>query len=97
RLRFPDRAQKADIDLARLRVRAALDARASANAFIQYNSTTDRVGVNFRLRYNFSEGTDLWIVYDEALATDRDDPTGLRLPLSASRTLVVKYTRTLTL
>ncbi|MCI0436494.1 MAG: carbohydrate binding family 9 domain-containing protein, partial [Gemmatimonadetes bacterium] len=33
RLRFPDRAQKADIDLARLRVRAALDARASANAF----------------------------------------------------------------
>lgn len=95
RLRFDERGQKADIDLARLRVRAALDARASANAFVQYNSTTDRVALNFRARYNFAEGTDLWLVYDEALSTDRDDPTGLRLPASASRTLVLKYTRTL--
>ncbi len=95
RLRFGERHEKADIDVARLRVRGALDARASANAFVQYNSTTDRVGLNFRFRYNFAEGTDLWLVYDEALATERDDPTGLRLPFSASRTLVLKYTRTL--
>ncbi|MGE0554273.1 MAG: DUF5916 domain-containing protein [Gemmatimonadales bacterium] len=94
RLRFDARGEKADIDLARLRIRAAVDSRASGTAFLQYNSTTDRVGLNFRFRYNFAEGTDLWLVYDEALVTERDDPTGLRLPLSASRTLVAKYTRT---
>ena len=95
RLRFGDRDDRANIHLARLRIRTALDSRASANAFVQFNSTTDRLAVNVRLRYNFSEGTDLWLVYDESLATDRTDPTiEPRLPLSAARTLVVKYTRT---
>jgi hypothetical protein len=96
RLRFPDRGQADDIHLVRLQVRAALDARASANAFVQYNSTTDRVDLNLRLRYNFTEGTDLWLVYDEGLVTDRLDlPRTLRQPLSASRTLILKCTYTL--
>jgi Domain of unknown function (DUF5916) len=94
-LRFNDRDTGADIHLARLRLRAALDARASGNALIQYNSTTDRLAFNFRLRYNFAEGTDLWLVYDETLATDRlVSDTGLRDPLSASRALVLKYSHT---
>lgn len=97
RLRFDDRGDGADIHVANLRVRGALDARASATALIQYSTTTDRVGINLRARYNFSEGTDLWLVYDEALATEREDPTGLRLPLSTARALVLKYTRTLRL
>jgi hypothetical protein len=96
RLRFDDRGQAADIHLARIRLRGALDARASGNAFIQYNSTTDRLGLSFRLRYNFSEGTDLWLVYDEALATERfENDLGVRLPLSASRALMLKYSHTL--
>ena len=96
RLRFADRDEGADIQLARVRVRTALDARASANVFVQYNSTTDRVGLNARLRYNFAEGTDLWLAYDEALTTERHlDPLQPLLPLSASRTFVVKYSRTL--
>jgi hypothetical protein len=96
RLRFGDRDTGADIHLARLRLRAALDARASGNALVQYNSTTDRLAFNFRLRYNFAEGTDLWLVYDETLATERflnDD--GVRNPLSASRAFVLKYSHTL--
>jgi hypothetical protein len=94
-LRFDDRDEKADIHLARLRVGATLDARASANAFVQYNSTTQRVNVNVRARYNFSEGTDLWVVYDEGLATDLlPDPGAPRLPRSMSRSLLVKYTHT---
>jgi hypothetical protein len=96
RLRFADRGEADDIHLARLQVRAALDSRASANAFVQYNSTTDRVDLNLRLRYNFSEGTDLWLVYDEGLATDRLDLPGmLRQPLSSSRALILKCTYTL--
>jgi hypothetical protein len=94
-LRFDDRDQGTDIHLARLRVRAAANARASGNAFLQYNSTTDRLALSFRLRYNFAEGTDLWLVYDESLATDRPvDPDGLRPPLSTARSLIVKYTHT---
>jgi hypothetical protein len=96
RLRFADRNQQDDIHLARLQVRAALDVRASANAFVQYNSTTDRVDLNLRLRYNLTEGTDLWLVYDEGLVTDRLElPGTLRQPLSASRALILKCTYTL--
>jgi hypothetical protein len=94
-LRFDDRDQGADIHLGRLRVRTALDAHASGNVFLQYNSTSDRLDLNLRLRYNFAEGTDLWLVWDEGLSTDRlRDPTGPRLPLSMSRTFLIKYTYT---
>jgi hypothetical protein len=62
---------------------------------VQYNSTTQRVNVNLRARYNFSEGTDLWIVYDEGLATDRlPEPEEPRLPFSMSRSVMLKYTHT---
>jgi hypothetical protein len=98
RLRFPVRDEKADIHLMQFRIRTALDVRASANAFIQYNSTTDRLDVNVRLRYNVKEGTDVWIVYNEGLDTDRA-PTRAGLPpdpLSTSRAVIVKYTHTFT-
>jgi hypothetical protein len=94
-LRFGQRDQSADIHLARLRVRTALDAKASGNAFVQYNSTTDGVDLNLRLRYNFAEGTDLWVVYNEGLATDRDDdPLLPELPLSTARAFILKFSRT---
>lgn len=98
RLRFPIRRERADIQLVGFRIRTALDVRASANAFIQYNSTTDRLDCNVRLRYNVREGTDLWIVYNESLDTDRrsalfDRPAD---PLSLARALIVKYTHTFT-
>jgi hypothetical protein len=95
RLRFEERSQATDIHLARVRIRSALDSRASGNAFIQYNSTTDRLDLNLRLRYNFAEGRDLWLVFNEGLVTERlPDPTSARLPLSMSRTLILKYTHT---
>ncbi|MFN2566345.1 MAG: DUF5916 domain-containing protein [Gemmatimonadaceae bacterium] len=96
-LRFPERDQAIDIYVARLRVRAALDARASGNAFVQFNSTTGALDVNLRLRYAFAEGTDLWLVYNEGLDTDRPDAiVGVpRSPVSLSRALIVKYTHTL--
>jgi hypothetical protein len=98
RLRFPVRDEKADIHLVRLRIRGALDVRASGNGFIQYNSTTDRLDFNVRLRYNLSEGTDLWVVYNEGLDTRRA-PSSLGRPadpLALSRALIVKYSHTLT-
>ena len=96
RLRFPVRSEEVDIHLARLRVRTALDARASGNAFVQYNSTTRRLDVNVRLRYTFAEGTDLWLVYNEGLDTERALITSgaSPSPLSLSRALILKYSHT---
>ena len=97
RLRFDSRGQKDTIQLLGLRVRTALNTRASGNAFIQFNSTSQRVDVNVRLRYNVAEGTDLWLVYNEGLDAERDRPgLGLPLsPLSLSRAFIVKYSHTL--
>lgn len=95
RLRFQERGESDDIHLAGLQVRAALDAKASANAFVQWNSTTQQVNANIRFRYNFAEGTDVWLVYDEGLLTDRTrEPGAVPLPLSFSRTLLLKCTYT---
>ena len=94
-LRFSSRNQFENIHLLRLRVRTALDARASGNAFVQYNSTTDRIDFNVRLRYAVAEGTDFWLVYNEGLDTDRAPLQQEQLnPLSLSRALVLKYTHT---
>jgi hypothetical protein len=96
-LRFPARRQSANLHLLRLRVRTAVDARASGNAFVQYNSTTDRLDFNVRLRYAIAEGTDLWLVYNEGLDTDRDRDILQQdrfTPLSTSRALILKYTHT---
>lgn len=95
RLRFDDRGQGDDIHIGRLRLRSALNARASGNAFVQYNSTTDRLDFNVRLRYAFAEGTDLWLVYNEGLDTERTNNfDGLRTPLSRARSVIIKYTHT---
>jgi hypothetical protein len=95
-LRFGIRNEAANIHLARVRVRTALDARASGNAFVQYNSTSGRLDFNVRLRYAVGEGTDLWLVYNEGLDVEREaDRLSNRVaPLSLSRAFIVKYTHT---
>ncbi len=93
RVRFPDRDEQFSGDIFRLRARASLNTHLSANTFVQYNSASDAVGVNVRLRYNFREGNDLYLVYNEALNTDRNRETPF-LPLTDTRTILVKYTYT---
>jgi hypothetical protein len=95
RIRFDERGQAFDANLLRLTLRAALDTHLSLNLFAQYNSLTDQVATNARLRYNFREGQDLWLVWNEGLNVDRD-PLGVpRLPRSQARALSLKYTHTL--
>ena len=90
---FPDRNQAFTVHVPRIRIQAALDTKLSASAFVQYNSAADLVTPNVRIRYNFREGNDLWLVYNEGMNTDRDvaDP---RLPLTDTRTVLLKYTYT---
>jgi hypothetical protein len=94
RLRFPERDQRTDIQLVRLRMRVAKDARASGNALVQFNSTADRLDFNLRLRYALAEGTDLWLVYNEGLDTERTRDLGVLSPSSLARTMILKYTHT---
>lgn len=95
RIRFDDRGLAFDSNLLRLTVRAALDTHLSVSTFAQYNSLTDRITTNARLRYNFREGQDLWLVWNEGLNLERDVLGVPRLPRSNARTLTMKYTHTL--
>ncbi len=93
RIRFPERNQGFDSHLARLRIGTALNTELSTNAFLQFRSATNTVSANIRFRYNFREGNDLWIVYNEGLNTDRHRLTPA-LPFTDTRTILVKYTYT---
>jgi hypothetical protein len=92
---FDERGQKLRIHLAGIKPRFMFSNALSATLFVQYNSDSDEVVTNFRIRYNPKEGTDLYIVYNDNINTDRylDIPT---LPLHSVQSLVVKYTYTFT-
>jgi len=92
-IRFPDRDLSVDVHLMRLRVRVAYDTRFSLSTYWQYNSVEDVASLNARLRYNVRDGTDLWIVYNEGLNTDRLSRTPVP-PVSQGRAVMVKYTHT---
>lgn len=94
RIRFDERGQAFDSHLLRLTARAALDTHLSFDLFTQFNSLTDVISSNARLRYQFREGQDLWLVWNEGLNLERDVLGVPRLPLSQARTLSVKYTHT---
>ncbi|MGH1366921.1 MAG: DUF5916 domain-containing protein, partial [Calditrichia bacterium] len=93
-IRFPDRDQEFNAHLPRIRIQAALDRHFSASSFVQYNSQIDRVSINTRLRYHVNEGRDLWIVYNEGLNSNRPRNQSPRLPVTDSRTVLLKYTHT---
>lgn len=79
--------------LARLRINLALNTEVSLQSFIQYNSLQDVIGINTRFRYNFSEGNDLYFVYNENVNTDRYREFPI-LPFSSNRVFLLKYTYT---
>lgn len=89
-------AGRSDVLISRLRVGTALSRTLSAQALVQYNSSGKVVAPNIRIRYNPKEGSDLFIVYNEAMNTDLlpGDPELPRLPRSQFRALQLKYTYT---
>ncbi len=98
-VRFPDRDQEFNAHVLRFRTQFALNTKASLNAFVQYSSASDLITTNIRLRYNFREGNDLWLVYNEGTNTDRyrefdlDDNRPI-LPRRENRLFLLKYTYT---
>lgn len=96
RLRFEERGESFNPDVLRFRLDAALDARLSGSAFLQYNTAARLVVPNVRMRYRLAEGRDFYLVYTERLNTDRDrlGAAGERFPLSQARAFVLKYSHT---
>jgi len=92
-VRFPDRDQNFLAHVAQVRTQVALDKQVSTNAFLQYNSAASLATINVRFRYNFGEGNDLWVVYNESFNRNRDRVTPT-LPWTDARSLLVKYTYT---
>jgi len=95
-VRFDDRNQGFTAHIMRLRTAVRLDTKISSDALIQYSSEANSVTVNLRLRYNPREGTDLYLVWNEGLVTDRFSFDPVR-PQSDLRTILLKYSHTLTL
>jgi len=93
-IRFPDRDLSLNVHLLRLRMRIAYDPRLSLSTFWQYNGVEDVASLNARLRFNVRDGTDLWIVYNESVNTERYSKMPLP-PVSRGRAVMVKYTHTL--
>ncbi|MCG8467242.1 MAG: DUF5916 domain-containing protein, partial [Gemmatimonadetes bacterium] len=93
RFRFDD--ENLSTHLARLRLNFALNTSLSLSTFGQYNSVLDQSSINARLRYHFREGTDLWLVYNEGFNLERENGSDPDLPVSAGRSLFVKYSQAL--
>ena len=96
RVQFYHRNEGFDAHVFRMRLALAIDRRLSGASFIQYNSAVDAVNLNVRVRYNFRERNDLWLIYSEGLNTDRYSLSP-RSPLSAERHFLLKYTYTFAL
>jgi hypothetical protein len=93
RVMFPDRDQQFTAHIARLRILAMLSIKFSATAFIQYNSASNSVIANIRIRYNPREGNDFYLVYNEGLNTNRYRESPIP-PVTNNRTVMIKYTYT---
>jgi drug/metabolite transporter (DMT)-like permease len=92
RLDFPGRDEHEWSRLGRLRVLAAASPRLTLSAVVQAHSLVKAATANLRLRYNASEGNDLWVVYGHQSNLDRDR-VAPRVPATAGAGLLVKFTR----
>ena len=58
------------------------------STFLQYNSSSDTVATNVRLRWEYLPGSELFVVYNE-----QRDTLARRFPDLTNRALIVKVNR----
>ncbi len=97
-LRFPQSyvsAGSRNLNLSRYftRVKFNFSPKSSLNTYFQYDTRTDKIGLNIRFRYNMQEGTDLYMVYNHNAYTDRNAATP-RLPFTENQIFIIKYSKT---
>ena len=75
-------------DLVRGRVNYTFTPRMFFSGLLQYNSSNNALGANLRLRWEYSPGSELFVVYSEGRDTEVRDFPGLE-----NRVFVVKFNR----
>ena len=70
-LNFKEREVSEWINVPQLRVNWAYNLHLSGSITAQYNSIQDQVFTSARLRYNFRDGHNLYVVYNQDYNTDR--------------------------
>lgn len=91
---FPDRNQKMNSHVARVKMLYMYNTKLSVSSYVQYNSLNNFVGSNFRLRYNPKEGNDFYLVYNEIRPTSAYFNDGLEEVSILNQTFQVKYVHT---
>ena len=76
------------LSLIRSGVSYSLNTHLSIASLLQYDNSTQQLGMNMRFSYLFREGTELFVVYDD-LVDDRPVPT---IEKKDNRRLLVKFT-----
>ncbi|MEM7418057.1 MAG: DUF5916 domain-containing protein [Gemmatimonadota bacterium] len=79
------------LQLVSAKVELYVSTRLSASTLVQYNSTSRLYVGSARIRFNPSEGTDLYVVWNSDLNADRFRTTPA-LPLSNRSSFQIKYT-----
>ena len=74
--------------LATSRITYTLTPRMFFSGLLQYNSTQNVLSTNFRLRWEYQPGSELFIVYN-----DQRDTAVRNTPMLQNRAFVVKFTR----
>jgi len=92
RAKFPARAERFTADLVRVRARVYATTRLSTSAFAQYSSAAKIATANLRVRYNFREGNDLWVVLN--YLAPEGTPAPALPPPERQASVLVKYSHT---
>ncbi len=90
KINFSERSQDLTTHIARFRTELTLNTKITLSSFIQYNSAGDIGVLNARFRYNPRDGNNFYIVFNEAINTNRGRLTP-QLPLSENRAVLLKY------
>jgi len=92
---FPEQTEDGQFDqhIARTRLTYTLTPRAYVSGLVQYNTGSESFSGNFRLRWEWAPGSELFVVYTEDRSTDTLD----RWSELSNRGLVIKVTRLLRL
>ncbi|WP_152538346.1 carbohydrate binding family 9 domain-containing protein [Aquimarina megaterium] len=97
-LRFPDEyasetSRKLNLSRYFSRLKFNLSSKTSLNSYVQYDTRSDQLGWNLRFRYNPTEGTDLYVVYNHNANTNRN-ALQPRLPFTDNQILIIKFSKT---
>jgi hypothetical protein len=75
------------------RFKLSFSSKAFLNSYVQYDSYSNKIGVNIRFRYTPREGTNLYLVYNQNINTERNlNPT--ELPFFDNQGLIFKFSKT---